>query len=516
MFERAVAIGLILAAICAANLGGAFAEDRWAEKYFNPQPADGDLVLPMPCGGAMAFRAVEVPAAGWLGDRELVLGGPDPRFGHAEMTRYAYLAGGFTEGGDPARRRFYLAKYELSQLQRDALGQDCPRTGLRGRLPATALSWFDAVALAERYTAWLLAEAPDALPAEDGVPGHLRLPTEAEWEFAARGGVAVTESEFLERVPPMPEGLPSHAWFGGTKSANGKLQLTGLLAPNPVGLHDMLGNAGEIVLDRFRLNRRGRLHGQTGGIIVKGGDYLTSEGDIRSAYRQEIAPYDADGPKRVETIGTRFVLAVPVLTSRERLAAVRAAWEALPSSLGPGTGTRATEDPAAALDEILAGPLSPDLRQRLEGLSLALGQTLAEQSQAQGRAARGMVRLGAFLSSKLADDMERIRAIAAIYDGRVKAGSAEAVLEKVRANLRRSEAAFEDNLRYYIDTVALAVRDHPAARLATENAALAVEFQSQELDALVGRAELFLIHTNRFRDRGGADRDKWVEEIAAK
>ena len=42
----------------------------WPERLYNPQPADGDLVLPMPCGGAMAFRRIDVPDRGALNDQE--------------------------------------------------------------------------------------------------------------------------------------------------------------------------------------------------------------------------------------------------------------------------------------------------------------------------------------------------------------------------------------------------------------------------------------------------------------
>jgi len=49
--------------------GGARAAE-WDPRWFNPQPAEGDLILPLPCGGAMAFRPVDVPSGpGPLDDR---------------------------------------------------------------------------------------------------------------------------------------------------------------------------------------------------------------------------------------------------------------------------------------------------------------------------------------------------------------------------------------------------------------------------------------------------------------
>ncbi|HEY2110189.1 MAG TPA: hypothetical protein VGH25_00530, partial [Dongiaceae bacterium] len=57
---------LPLAALAASQI-------TWKEQFYNPHPLPKDLIMPMPCGGAMVFRPVVVPADRLLGDRRITL-----------------------------------------------------------------------------------------------------------------------------------------------------------------------------------------------------------------------------------------------------------------------------------------------------------------------------------------------------------------------------------------------------------------------------------------------------------
>ena len=131
---------------------------------------------------------------------------------------------------------FALSKHEITFAEYDrfaeATGALRPASGAgtaRGPLPAVNVSWADAAA----YAAWLSAAT--------GRP--YRLPSEAEWEYAARAGQATAYSWGAE------PGEERANCAGCGRGGAGAALPVGRFAPNAWGLHDMHGNVWEWTLD---------------------------------------------------------------------------------------------------------------------------------------------------------------------------------------------------------------------------------------------------------------------------
>ncbi len=374
--------------LCVLTLPALAQAADWEERLYNPKPETGDLVLPLPCGGAIVFREVSVPAgSGALDDRAVTLGSPDATLGYSEFLRNTFLTGGFAtaNGG----RRYWIGKYEVTRDQYAAVTNPaCAEPASDGRRAQGEVSWFDAVSFTERLSVWLLANARNKLPEQDGVRAFVRLPTEDEWEYAARGGAVVGETDFAAPTFPMPDGVDRYV-MAGSRRSGGRMQAIGQLQPNPLGIYDILGNAAEMTLEPYRLNRVGRPHGQAGGIIVRGGSYTDQPATIRSSQRDELPPFDVarGAPTRLPQVGFRVVLAVPATTSLPQTERVRAAFER--ESNAEETRARdAAADPRRALALLRERTTDQGLQQALQSLDAQL----ASDARARADALRQVVR----------------------------------------------------------------------------------------------------------------------------
>lgn len=303
-------------------------KDKTAET-FNPKPAKDDVIVPMPCDGFMVFKKVYTGSESKLQDKGFNAGSTNAEAMLSQSLNQRYVQGAFK---DKEGYYFLISKYELNNAQYDLLskydmgkGKCTPKKySIKDRIAKNNISWFDAIEITRQYSAFLSsAEAKSAktgsVPlSSDKSSAFARLPTDSEWEFAARGGNHVTSSEFSADVFPFAQNktIADYAWYKASESAaDGKVRPIGLKEPNPAGLYDVLGNVSEMMLDPFYATRTGRLHGQSGGFIVRGGSVINAKADMLTAYRSERAYFTRGKETKGSDAGMRIVLSIPFTNS---------------------------------------------------------------------------------------------------------------------------------------------------------------------------------------------------------
>jgi len=134
-------------------------------------------------------------------------------------------------------------KYEVTVGEYWAvMGRDPYERYTRRRHPITGISWYEAVEYCNKRS--ILAKLSpcyqingDSVTCDFDLNGY-RLPTEAEWEFAARGG-----NQSKGYIYSGSNRLEDVGW--DLEHANFKAQIVGQRDPNELGLYDMSGNASE-------------------------------------------------------------------------------------------------------------------------------------------------------------------------------------------------------------------------------------------------------------------------------
>lgn len=142
--------------------------------------------------------------------------------------------------------------------------------------PLICVNWEDAQA----YLAWVNQKT-----GYTGRPDAYRLPSEAEWEYAARAGTTTTYSTGATITS-------TQAWFDANSTC-----AVGSFAPNDFGLHDMHGNIWEWCEDSFSGDYQGApddgsalINEKFPNRICRGGSWYNSTEQLRSAARNWSSP----------------------------------------------------------------------------------------------------------------------------------------------------------------------------------------------------------------------------------
>lgn len=193
---------------------------------------------------------------------------------------------------------FYIGKYPVTQEEwQKLMGKNPSKFQDAGRrAPVESVSWPDSQEFIKK------------LSKKDGK--LYRLPTEAEWEYAARGG----GSRNSPTIPPIytygndGSRLGDYAWF--EDNSIGTTHPVGQKKPNILGLYDMMGNVWEWCEDRYggesyRQSQENDPGGATGGgyRVLRGGSWGSSARAIRLSFRYGINP-----DTKNHNIGFRLVL----------------------------------------------------------------------------------------------------------------------------------------------------------------------------------------------------------------
>ncbi|MDX1908242.1 MAG: formylglycine-generating enzyme family protein [Bacteroidia bacterium] len=175
---------------------------------------------------------------------------------------------------------FALCRYPVTQgLWREVMGADPERLCFTGAdRPVEDVSWDDCQVFIQ------------SLNALTGL--HYRLPTEAEWEYATRGGKYSQGFDYSGSAD-----LDEVGWYAD--NSYGETQPVGLHAPNALGLYDMSGNVWEWCQDWYGITYYANSPsdnplGPAGGAsrVRRGGSWLLDPVDAHVSFRSYWHPFD--------------------------------------------------------------------------------------------------------------------------------------------------------------------------------------------------------------------------------
>ena len=219
---------------------------------------------------------------------------------------FVYVPGGcFQMGsndGDPdgkpvhevCLQGFWMGKYEVTQAQWETIMKNNPSYFKGADRPVESISWNNAQEFVSNLNVAVETHGRASL--------QFRLPSEAEWEYAARAGTQTAYSFGNDQNQ-----LGKYAWYAA--NSGGETHPVGQKKPNAFGLYDMHGNVWEWCQDTYgdynETPKDGSAYGSLGdkkAKLLRGGSWDTLPYNVRSANRNRLAP-----GYQVNSIGLRVV-----------------------------------------------------------------------------------------------------------------------------------------------------------------------------------------------------------------
>ncbi|MDI9400357.1 MAG: formylglycine-generating enzyme family protein [Limisphaerales bacterium] len=201
---------------------------------------------------------------------------------------------------------YYLGKYTVTQEQWEALSGSNPSKWKAATLPVERVSWADAMEFCQKLT------EVERSAGRISTNWEYSLPTEAQWEYACRGGTmtALNNGKNLDCSDKDCRGesanLAEVAWYD--KNGERKTHPVGLKKPNNFGLYDMHGNVWEWCFDWYAEYPDGPAIDPQGpdkgtAHVRRGGSWGYYAKGCRSAARASYSPN-----YRLESLGFRLAL----------------------------------------------------------------------------------------------------------------------------------------------------------------------------------------------------------------
>jgi formylglycine-generating enzyme required for sulfatase activity len=193
-------------------------------------------------------------------------------------------AGRFTmgEGRDQHEvalsKPFYVGVTEVTQAQYQAITGTNPSKFNGATNPVDSVSWNDATEFCKKLS--------------EKTRQTVRLPTEAEWEYACRAGTATAFS-----FGDADSALGDYAWYDANSGST--THPVGHKKPNAWGLYDMHGNVWEWCADWYEDYPKGAVTDPQGAAsgpsrVLRGGSWGSAPTGCRSAYRRYFTPDNCD------------------------------------------------------------------------------------------------------------------------------------------------------------------------------------------------------------------------------